>query len=104
MQQTADDVKEARDDLNQINRSFSPNLIDSDCGGSYILQKPSHGTIFINGFLHRIRPPTTTLRALLTRRESQTGSLKGVFSSDGSQQIPIRYFGFMANVRPTVPP
>ena len=96
MQQTADDV-------DQIKRSSSPDLIGSDRGSSYLLQEPSHGTTFINGSLHRIRPPITTLPVLLIRRELQTGSFKGASSPHGSQQIPIRYFGFMANVRPTLP-
>ena len=96
MQQTADDV-------DQMKRSSFPNLIRSGCGGSYILQEASHGTTFINGSLHRTRPPITTLRVPLIKRERQTGSFKGVSSPDGSQQTPVHYFGFMANVGPTLP-
>ena len=96
------DGKEARAIMDEMKRSSSPNLIGSDCGGSYILQDPSHGTTFINGSLHQTRPPITTLPVLLIRREPQTGSFKAVSSQDGSQRIPIRYFGFMANVRPTL--
>ena len=77
MQQTADDV-------DQINRSSSPSLVCSDCGGSYIPQAPNRGTTYINGSLHRTHPPITTLRVLLIRREPQTGSFKGVSSPNGN--------------------
>jgi len=89
--------------MDEIKRSSYLNPIRSDCGGSYILQEPSHETTFINGSLHQTRPPITTLRVLLIRREPQTGSFKGVFSPDGSRQTPIYYFGFMGNVGPTLP-
>ena len=97
------DGKEARAIMDEVKRLSSPNSIGSDCGCSYILQDPSHGTTFINGSLRLTRPPITTLPVLLIRRELQTGSFKAVSSQDGSQQIPIRYFGFMANMRPTLP-
>ena len=95
-------VQQTAEHVDQIERSWSHNLVGSGCGGSYILQEPSHGTTFINGSLHRTHPPITTLHVLLIRREPQTGSFKGVSSPDGSQQIPIHYFGFMANVGPTL--
>ena len=89
--------------MDEMKRSSSPNPIRSDCGGSYILQEPSHGTTFINGSLHRTRPPITTLHVLRIRREPQTGSFKGVSSPGGSQQTLICYFGFMGNVGLTLP-
>ena len=97
------DGKEARAVMDEMKRSSSYNPIGSDRVGSYILQEHSHGVIFINGSLRRTHQPITILRVLLTRRERQTGSFKGVSSPDGSQQIPIRCFGFMANVGPKLP-
>ena len=98
------DGKQARAVMDEMNRSSSPYLIGFGCGGPCIPQGPSRGITSIDGSLHRTRPPITTLRVLLIRRERQTGSSKGASSPDGSQQNQVRYFGFMANVGPTLSP
>ena len=52
---------------------------------------------FLDGSLHRIRLPITTLHAIPITREQQSGSLKEVYLENGNRLVLC--CGFMGRVR-----
>jgi hypothetical protein len=93
-------IKQTANDVDQVKRSSSLNLIGSNLAPYTSFQKTSCGRTSTNGSPHQIRRLIITLRAVLITRRWQPGSFKAAFSGNGNQQA--RFFGFMGNVR-TVP-
>ena len=84
-------------DVDQVKRSSFHNVLVLDTRSQASSQGANYDRTFVDGSLHRIRPPTITLRAALVTKGQQSGSFKEVSLKDGNPLVPC--CGFMASVR-----
>ena len=71
-----------------------------DLQAQTLSQGITYDRIFVDGSRHRIHPQIITLHVMCITMELQIGSFKGTYITNGSQQVPSRFFGSMENVRP----
>jgi len=89
-------LQQTTDNVDQAKRSSTPNLSVLTQEPHLYLQGVNCVRTFASGFPHQIHPPTITLPVLPISKEQQRGSLKAVFSKNGSPQV--RFFGSTVNV------
>jgi hypothetical protein len=83
----------------QVERSSSPNLVGTVLAmGPYAsFQSANYGRASTDGYPHRIRQLTITLRVLLITRKLQHGFSRETFTRNGNQKV--RSCGFTESVR-----
>ena len=94
-----DQVQRTANDVDEVKRSSSLDLISANYRTLRIFQKTNYGRTSKNGFPHRIPRRTTTSHAALIIRKLQPGFFKEAYFKSGSQQD--RSFGSTENVCPT---
>ena len=95
------EIAQPVDDVDQVKRSSSPHLVSTK--ESYKpFQKNNCGRKSINGFPHRIRRQTITLRVVLITRNQQPGFFKEASFRSGNPQV--HFFGSTENVCPVLFP
>ena len=93
-------IQRAADGIDRIERSWLPNRILLVMQAQSSLQGIDYNRNFVNGSRHRIHLRITIWRAGPITRERRPGFSKEGRMTNGSQLVPIRYSGFMGNVRP----